>query len=336
MMRNRILVMIKRSLINPYIYVMALILMSLAIASVVIPESKASAYIPVAILNLDESDEVISSIGQLCNSNSAFEFYEVSDADELYSDLASGKANTGYIIPNDFLDEALNGRKASKISMVVTPASTLTFVSSEEIFGSLFGSIAFNILDDITNQNSDHLREIYNSYLNSEDFFHIQDVSNLRYEDITYSTKVLIPVYKFAGYFIFMASMIGALAFLQDIDNNLYIRMSFWGKLLMGLIIISAYVLPVTIVSIISFLIAGISFKVLQILMFNIVTILFALLFAEVLVVLLGQGKRSRLFAAVMPVYLLLSFIFGGVLFDLSSFSPVIKAVSMLFIPHYF
>ena len=337
MMRNRLLVMIKRSLLSPYIYVMALILLGLALASVIIPDSKASAYIPVAILNLDESDETISVVDNLCDSNSVFTFYEVDSEEELYEDLSSGKANTGYIIPEDFMDSCLNIRRAPKISLVVTPSSTLTSVSSEEVFNGLFRYIGYYILEDITEgENSSTLRTIYDSYMSGDEIFHLQSVENMEYDEVTKTNKILIPVYKFAGYFIFMASLIGALAFLHDSDNKLYLRMSFIEKSMMGLILISVYTLPVTIVSIAAFLIAGISFSILKLLVFNIVNVVLSLIIAAAFTIIPGQGKKSRIFAAILPAYLLISFLLGGVLFDLSTFSPLIKAISLLFIPHYF
>lgn len=337
MMRNRLLVMIKRSLLSPYIYVMAFILLSLSIVSVIIPENKASAYIPVAILNLDDSDETEQVVDDLCDKTSVFTFYEVDDEEELYEDLSSGKANTGYIIPEDFMDKCVNLRRAPSISLVVTPGSTLTSVSSEEVFNGLFRYIGFYILEDIVDgQNSDGLRAIYDSYLSGDEIFHLQSVEGMQYDRITKTNKVLIPVYKFAGYFIFMASLIGALAYLHDSDNKLYLRMSFIERILMGLILISVYVLPVTIVSIIAFIIAQISFSILKILVFNIVNILFAFIIASLISLLPGQGKKSRIFAAILPAYLLVSFLCGGVLFDLSALSPVIKSISHLFLPYYF
>ncbi len=336
-MRNRLFVMIKRSLLSPYIYVMAFILLSMSIVSIIIPDSKASAYIPVAVLNLDESDETAQVVDNLCDKNSVFTFYEVDSEEELYEDLSSGKANTGYIIPEDFMDSSLSIRRCPKISMVVTPSSTLTSVSSEELFNGLFRYIGYYILEDITEgENSSSLRAIYDTHVAGDDIFHLQSVENMEYDEVTTTNKILIPVYKFAGYFIFMASLIGALAFLHDSDNKLYLRMSFIDKTMMGLILISVYTLPVTLVSIIAFLLAGISFSILKILVFNIVNVVLALVLAFVFTILPGQGRKSRIFAAILPAYLLISFLLGGVLFDLSTFSPLIKAISLLFIPHYF
>jgi len=337
MIRNRLVVMLKRSFLSPYIYVMAFILLSLSVVSVIIPESEASAYIPVAVLNLDDSDETALAVETLCDKTSVFSFYEVSGEEELYDDIVSGRANTGYIIPEDFMEKSVNLRRANEITLVVTPSSTLTAVSSEEVFNSLFRYIAFHILDSIISyENSDGLRDIYDSYMDGDAIFHLQSIENKEYEDITNTHKILIPVYKFAGYFIFMASLIGALAYLHDSDNKLYLKMSFTEKSLMGLILISVYVLPVTVVSVVAFLIAGISFSITRLIVFNIVNVLAAFILAALFSKLPGLGKKSRVFAAVLPSYLLLSFFFGGVLFDFTTLSPIINTVSHLFITYYF
>ena len=94
---------------NPYIYGMAFILIALAVVSVAMPSHKSSAYIPVAVLNLDDNEDTEEAVEELCEMGSIFDFYEVDSEAQMYSDLATGKANTGFILPEDLMDKSGHG-----------------------------------------------------------------------------------------------------------------------------------------------------------------------------------------------------------------------------------
>ena len=80
-------------------YVMAAVLITLALFCMLIPESEKSVYLPVAILNNDDNEKTDEIVEELCNMKSVFEFYEVGSEEEMLDDLAQGKANTGFVIP---------------------------------------------------------------------------------------------------------------------------------------------------------------------------------------------------------------------------------------------
>ncbi len=104
----------------------------------------------------------------------------------------------------------------------------------------------------------------------------------------------------------------------------------------MGLILPAAHVIPVILISLISFLICGVEFSVLHLLGYSVVVILVAFVIASIIAALPLYGKKSGIFAAVLPTYLILSFLFGGVLMNLSVYSPILRTVSMLFPPYFF
>ena len=91
---NRLSVLAKRSLINPAMYVMSGVIVIMALLVIFVPAKETSIYIPVAVLNEDDSEDTEAIVDELCTMNSIFHFYEVDDEDEIYKDLASGKANT--------------------------------------------------------------------------------------------------------------------------------------------------------------------------------------------------------------------------------------------------
>jgi hypothetical protein len=129
---NRLSVLAKRSFINPAMYVMSAVILLMALLVIFVPEKDTSVYIPVAVLNNDNSDETEEIVDHLCSMNSIFHFYEVDDEEEIYKDLASGKANTAYIFPKNFTEHLTDGGTKYDVQQISTPASSFIFLSREE------------------------------------------------------------------------------------------------------------------------------------------------------------------------------------------------------------
>lgn len=341
---NRLYLSSKRSFLNPYIYGMAFILIALAIVAVAMPSHKASAYIPVAILNLDDDEDTARAVEDLCEMGSIFDFYEVDSEVQMYSDLATGRANTGFILPEDLMAKSAKLHRMPDIRVITTPSSTLPFMSSEEVFMKLFPHFALRVMTNVIDNSDvampadyvDGLSDVFDSYLEGNAIYRLEALESIEYNEITTSQKIAIPVYKFAGFFLWMAALLGALSYLNDCDNKLYMRMSKGERFFMGLILPAAHVIPVILISLISFLICGVEFSVLHLLGYSVVVILVAFVIASIIAALPLYGKKSGIFAAVLPTYLILSFLFGGVLMNLSVYSPILRTVSMLFPPYFF
>lgn len=341
---NRLRISSKRCFLNPYIYGMAVILIALAVLCVAIPEREASAYIPVSILNLDDSEDTEAAVDELCRMNSVFEFYEVDSEEQMYAEIASGKCNTGIIIPEDLMDRSANLHRMPKIRVITTPSSTLPLMSSEETFMKLFPHFALRVLTaSIDGQDNpfpedyhEAARRILDEYLHSNAIYRLEDLENTEYNEITTSKPVPIPIYKFSGFFIWMAALLGALSFLNDCDNKLYLRMRKGERFLMGLVLPAVHVVPVMVLSVICMIVAGVEYDPVHLILYSLAVILISFIVAAIVVALPGQSKRSSLFAAVLPTYLILSFLFGGVLINLSVYSPILRTCSMFFPPYFF
>jgi len=48
------------------------------------------------------------------------------------------------------------------------------------------------------------------------------------------------------------------------------------------------------------------------------------------------RTARSKIFSSILPVYLILSFLFSGILMDLTNFGTALRALSRLFPPSMF
>lgn len=340
---NRLQVLSKRSLINPAMYVMAAVIIIMALLVIFVPEKETSVYIPVAILNEDSSDVTEDIVDELCSMNSVFAFYEVDDEDELYSDIASGKANTAYIFPKGFSENlTANGTKYD-IRQVSTPASSFKFLSREEVFKSFYAYSTRQIISDVFTEHGYELAtddpalmDLFNKYIEEDSLFALSSVEGTVYNEITRSEAIPIPLYKFAGFFIFTAALLGALAFLNDQDNRIYLRFKLIERIYLGLIQVAVFTFPAAFISIVCFLVSRTEFSWLHVILYTLAVTLLAFIVGTVITLIPVRTNRSKIFSAILPVYLILSFIFSGVLIDLANFGTALKTLSNLFPPSLF
>ena len=340
---NRLSVLTKRSLINPAMYVMFGVLVIMALLVIFVPEKESSIYIPVALINKDNSRETDQIVEDLCNMNSIFDFYEVDDEEELYKDLASGKANTGYIFPAGFSGHFTDGNSRYRIKQVQTPGSRFILLSREEVFKSFYSYGTRQIISDTfaeygyeVDAHDPELERIFGIYINDESLFALENVEGAVYDKLTQSEKIPIPLYKFAGFFIFTAALLGALAFLNDQDNRIYLRFGLFERIYLGLIQVAVFTIPALLMSVICFLITGTEFQFLHVLIYTLLVTLLGFAAGTVMTFLPIRTARSRIFSAILPVYLILSFLFSGIIFNLTNFGAALKALSRLFPPSMF
>ena len=340
---NRLSVLAKRSLINPAMYVMSGVIILMALLAIFVPEKETSVYIPVALLNNDDSEATKEIVDGLCDMNSVFNFYEVDDEDELYEDLASGKANTAYIFPKDFTGNLTASGTKYDIKQVSTPASSFVFLSREEVFRSFYEISSRQIISNTfakhgydVDPHDPRLKEIFQKYLGDDYLFALESVEGTVYNEITRTEKVPIPLYKFAGFFIFTAALLGTLAFLSDQDNRIYLRFGLIERIYLGLIQVSVFTLPALIVSVVCFLMSGTEFSPVHVVVYTLLVTLVSFVFGTVMTLLPIRTARSKILSSILPVYLIISFLFSGILMDLTNFGTALRTLSRLFPPSMF
>ena len=336
---NRLFVLSKRSLINPAMYVMSFILVVLALLVIFVPEKETSVYIPVAILNKDNSDETEDIVDELCTSNSVFTFYEVDSED----DIASGKANTAYIFPKGFSKNLTSDSKRYAVRQVTTPASSFVFLSREEVFDKFYAYASRQvIIDTLADRGYEvelgdpELNALFEKYIQDQSLFAVESTEGQVYNDITRSEKIPIPLYKFAGFFIFTAALLGALAFLNDQDNRIYQRFKLIERIYLGLIQVAVFTFPAAIVSIVCFLVSRTLFSPLHVILYTLFVTFIAFAVGTIMTIIPIRTARSKIFSAILPVYLILSFLFSGVLMDLTNFGTALRTLARCFPPSMF
>ena len=180
------------------------------------------------------------------------------------------------------------------------------------------------------------LKEIFDKYIDDQYLFALESVEGTVYNAITRSEKVPIPLYKFAGFFIFTAALLGTLAFLNDQDNRIYLRFKLFERIYLGLIQVAVFTFPAMIVSLFCFLISQTEFSLLHVILYTFIVTLVAFAAGTVMTLLPIRTARSKIFSAILPVYLILSFLFSGILMDLTNFGTALRTLSRLFPPSMF
>jgi len=342
---NRIRIASKRSILSPIMLIMVLLILILSVLQLTIPDKQKSAFIPIAILNNDTNEESIAAVEELCSMKSVFHFYEVDSEDEMYAQMAAGEVATGYIIPEDFYINSKTSSKAREIVIISTPAAgALSSLATEEVFSRFFRRSAKLFTEEIfeeeglirSEEDRMLLYEIYDEKVSGSEIFAMRGLEGGEYNDNTRTEKVDIPVYKFAGLFIYTAALMGIMAFLSDFDNKIYLRFNLIEKVYMTLIQIGVFTVPMTAVSILAFVVTKARFNIWWVLGYMFIMLAVGILIGTVFALLPIRSSRSSIFAAILPVYLILCFLFSGVLFDLASFSPLLKGLSLIFPPSFF
>ena len=340
---NRLSVLAKRSLINPAMYVMSGVIVIMALLVIFVPAKETSIYIPVAVLNEDSSEDTEAIVDELCTMNSIFHFYEVDDEDEIYKDLASGKANTAYVFPKGFSEHLTASGSRYDIRQIATPASSFVFLSREEVFRNFYEYAARQIISETfaargyeVDAHDPRLQELFGKYMEDDFLFALESVEGSVYNALTRSEKVPIPLYKFAGFFIFTAALLGTLAFLNDQDNRIYLRFGLAERIYLGLIQVAVFTFPAMIVSIVCFIASRTEFSPLHVILYTLLVTLISFAAGTVMTLLPLRTARSRIFSSILPVYLILSFLFSGILMDLTNFGTALRTLSRLFPPSMF
>jgi Sodium:dicarboxylate symporter family. len=328
---------------------MAAVLLVLALLNRFIPDSQKSASVPVAILCFDNSASGEAAVSDIVNMNSIYKYYRVSSSDEMYQDIASGKADSGFIIPADYFKNCTSYLNLKDIRIIINEGSTFPSLAADEVYSIIFKYSVAEILDDtikssdvykdyttadLTLDNiSENTVSAYKEYISGDSIFHVEDISGGKYNELTNSQPIDIPVRKLSGFFILAAALLGLLNFIIDKESGLFIRMTTGEHLFMRLIEVLVLMLPVSIISYIAILTAHPGEGALQMLVHTLLYSLGVCLFTLIVSIII---RKSTLMKGVLPVYLILALVFSGAFFDLSGYNGIISFISGLFPTYYF
>lgn len=151
---------LKRTLKKPVNQLLLLLLPVLTILFLIFMENEQERALQVAVYTEEENGFSADLRDKLVNREGIIQFYPCESEEALYLDVASGRAECGYILPG-LLEENLNaGRKRNLVDLVVSSSTTLSGLTNEIVYSELFEEYSLIILQDYL-QNDSAYRAVY-------------------------------------------------------------------------------------------------------------------------------------------------------------------------------
>ncbi len=272
----------------------------------------------------------------------SFDFVEYGDLDAMYRDVKNTKLNCGYVFPAD-----LEGSSAKPGSILVIhhPSNTIQMSINEVVYAELLSIQGRFIITEFVKslgvfaeedtEYTDELLSRYEGYLHSDATFslvyHTYGVNGLTEKDISRNT-VSFPVRGILAVIVFLAGLFGGVTWLRDREKGVFSTLTgSYGRLCRVLYTLIPTLL-LGIAAMITMAVLGLyipSIEPAAMLVLVALSCAFSLLMTAV-------TRRSRSFAACVPVLLLGCLIFCNIFINAGSYVPAAKFIEKLFVPYYY
>lgn len=289
------------------------------------------------------------SIGLYCDANDSDTldiFTDLTNYDGLikytiYNDLSSMKAatadntlNLSYIFPDNICQRIVNNNYDNSIEVILgNNADIIARVSNEVVFSHIFSHCSkymmsdyvinsdyFNIDDAFFEQELDNYYTMYDSS-DAEGVFHVEfktlDSLKTSYKEALSNNAQLFSVKGLLFILLFAYGLFSQLAFLEEKQHKIFLMFNPICRLFTPFIYSITSLLPISISVLLALIILQ-TYKPLELLCFVLITSVFCSLLSLVI-------RNKYVYAAVIPVILLICLLVNPIFIDLSPFFPFIK-----------
>lgn len=281
----------------------------------------------------------------LDSSNHVISYYQCYDESQMRKDVLTGKAECGYIMPDDMprkIAQFSSKKKQGIITAIVKKESISTKIVNEIIYGRLFSERAYPVLKDFINEKQpdrltsaedEKMYDAFSKYLIEPLMFSFEyadgSKNDLLNNDDSSHNYYMLPVRGILSVLILVSSMSGVLMLSNDDRKNTwgFIRLS--KRPAFNYFYIFMSILPIAICSLASIFITGISTNVLNEIRLMVLYTLLLTGFSSLLKALI---KNIYVLCSLIPVTVLLSLIICPVFIDIGSIVPQSRFVR-LFLP---
>mgnify|MGYP004610201779 FL=1 len=307
---NRMIVAFKRILKRKLYIGMLTALIIMTIVYQLLPAKSQSTEILVAVY-MEEQDSYTTALrNELDQSASLYHFYYTDSPSELINDVQAGKAECGFVVPENFFADYINGSGIVKIALYETPAGTLSAAISETFFHYIFKTASPQILVDTINDSAldEKLQQKMQEYMNSETIFRMSSTTNGAYDYKENTYRMMLPIQEFTCLLAIFSCLFGLMMFLQDRERGIYIALS--ANRIRGIqyTTLSASILPVYIIGIICNLIAYGTTTLPFVSLISIGAFAFSIILSLFI-------KKSQTLAKILPILLLFSILYFFILY---------------------
>lgn len=281
----------------------------------------------------------------LDSSNHVISYYQCYDESQMRKDVLTGKAECGYIMPDDMpqkIAQLSSKKKQGIITAIVKKESISTKIVNEIIYGRLFSERAYPVLKDFINEKQpdrltsaedEKMYDTFSKYLIEPLMFSFEyadgSKNDLLNNDDSSHNYYMLPVRGILSVLILVSSMSGVLMLSNDDRKNTwgFIRLS--KRPAFNYFYIFMSILPIAICSLAAIFITGISTNVLNEIRLMVLYTLLLTGFSSLLKALI---KNTYVLCSLIPVTVLLSLIICPVFIDIGSIVPQSRFVR-LFLP---
>ena len=281
----------------------------------------------------------------LDSSNHVISYYQCYDENQMRKDVLTGKAECGYIMPDDMprkIAQFSSKKKQGIITAIVKKDSISTKIVNEIIYGRLFSERAYPVLKDFINEKQpdrltsaedEKMYDAFSKYLIEPLMFSFEyadgSKNDLLNNDDSSHNYYMLPVRGILSVLILVSSMSGVLMLSNDDRKNTwgFIRLS--KRPAFNYFYIFMSILPIAICSLAAIFITGISTNVLNEIRLMVLYTLLLTGFSSLLKALI---KNIYVLCSLIPVTVLLSLIICPVFIDIGSIVPQARFVR-LFLP---
>lgn len=281
----------------------------------------------------------------LDSSNHVISYYQCYDESQMRKDVLTGKAECGYIMPDDMpqkIAQFSSKKKHGIITAIVKKESISTKIVNEIIYGRLFSERAYPVLKDFINEKQpdrltpaedEKMYDAFSKYLIEPLMFSFEyadgSKNDLLNNDDSSHNYYMLPVRGILSVLILVSSMSGVLMLSNDDRKNTwgFIRLS--KRPAFNYFYIFMSILPIAICSLAAIFITGISTNVLNEIRLMVLYTLLLTGFSSLLKALI---KNIYVLCSLIPVTVLLSLIICPVFIDIGSIVPQARFVR-LFLP---
>ena len=284
----------------------------------------------------------------LMKGENAFYFYTAESEESLREDVAAGRAECGYIFPEDFKErlEAEDYRRS--VRLAVSPATVTAELSSEVVFAGIFEVYGRLLLEEyartgaafeelrILSEEDEVWRELeplYNGYLSDGSTF------SFEYETVNggilkeNAIMAVFPARGIGAVLIFVMGLAAAVVAGEDEKRGLFAAVGTGRRRQLQLAEISAFVFLGILSAGISLMVSGgqrgIFTEVTLLAAYGCMTVIFSFALLAVL-------KNPLAVAGTIPFFILGSLAACPVFADLSVYVPVLGIIRYLFLPWYY
>lgn len=307
---NRMIVAFKRILKRKLYIGLLAALIIMTIVYQLLPAKSQSTEILVAVY-MEEQDSYTASLkDELEQSSSLYQFYYTDSPSELINDVQSGKAECGFVVPENFFDAYISGSGLVKVALYETPAGTLSAAISETFFHYIFKTASPQILVDTINDSAldTELRQKMQDYMNSETIFRMSSTTNGAYDYKENTYRMALPIREFTCLLVIFSCLFGLMMFLQDSERGIYTALSANRIRSIRYTTLFASILPVYVIGIICNLIA---YGTTTLLFISLISI-GAFVFSSILSLFI---KKSQTLAKILPILLLFAILYFFILY---------------------